>query len=155
MFGGLFMNKFMTSILTLIGCLSIFLSPWKTENKKTEFIYYDNVDYTENIDFYGINGQNINYTATLSNPGDYYEIAFDIKNASQTDVHIESFIIPNNDEYISYELNYINGENIKVGDSLKGGEKVRVKFTVKYNKQIQEKEYSFDSSFQIRYEQNL
>ena len=67
-------------------------------------IYYDNVQYTDNIDFYGVKGLTIQYAGQLSTPGDFYELSFDIVNASNTDVEISQCTYHNSDQYIEYEL---------------------------------------------------
>ena len=116
-------------------------------------IYYDNVKYTDNVLFNSVDGVNIDYSAQLKYPGDYYELYFDIVNSSGYSVEITDCIYNDDDDYIDYELTYENGNEINVGDAIKNGESIRVKYRVFYKKYIIEDNYTFDTSFSILYEQ--
>ena len=116
-------------------------------------IYYDNVDYTDNVAFNKVEGSNLDYSAELVKPGDYYELYFDVVNSTKYDVEITDCIYNDDDEYIDYDLVYENGDKINVGDIIKKGESIRVKYTVLYKEYITEKDYTFDTSFSILYQQ--
>lgn len=118
-------------------------------------IYYDNFKYTDNVIFNGSDGLNIDYTASLSQVGDYYEISFEVINDSSVDVLVSDCSYQDNDSYINYELTYSNGKKIHKGDILKHGEKKQVKYRVLYKNQIEEENYQFDGSFSLNYEQVL
>ena len=118
-------------------------------------IYYDDVEYTDNVAFNNVDGTNIDYSAELVKPGDYYELYFDVVNSTRYNVEITDFIINEDDDYITYELTYDNGEEINVGDVIKKGESIRVKYKVLYKEYIAEPDYTFDTSFSILYEQTI
>lgn len=115
-------------------------------------IYYDNIEYTDNVEFNGTDGSNMDYNAKFQLPGDYYEIYFDVVNSTKYDVEISDLMINEDDEYIDYELSYDNGNKIKVGDIIKKGNSIRLKYKVLY-KELAEKGYTFDTSFTLSYEQ--
>ena len=88
-------------------------------------IYYDNIDYTDNVAFNKVDGVNLDYSAELVKPGDYYELYFDVVNST--------------------------GYNVEITDC----ESVRVKYTVLYKEYIDKQDYTFDTSFSILYEQTI
>lgn len=116
-------------------------------------IYYDNIDYTDNVQFNSVDGVNIDYSVQFSNPGDYYELSFDVVNSTNYNVAISDCIVNNDDDYIAYKLTYDNGNEINTGDVIKRGESVRIKYVVLYKNYINEKNYVFDTSFTVLYEQ--
>ena len=118
-------------------------------------IYYDNIDYTENVAFNKVDGVNLDYSAELVKPGDYYELYFDVVNSTGYNVEITDCVYNEDDEYIDYDLVYENGEKINTGDIIKKGESVRVKYTVLYKEYIDKQDYTFDTSFSILYEQTI
>ena len=118
-------------------------------------IYYDNIDYTENVEFNKVDGVNLDYSAELIKPGDYYELYFDVVNSTGYNVEITDCVYNEDDEYIDYDLVYENGEKINNGDIIKKGESVRVKYTVLYKEYIDKTDYTFDTSFSILYEQTI
>lgn len=116
-------------------------------------IYYDNIDYTDNVVFNKVDGANLDYSAELVKPGDSYELYFDVVNSTSYDVEITDCIYNEDDEYIDYDLVYENGDKINMGDIIKKGDSVRVKYRVLYKEYITEDEYEFDTSFSILYQQ--
>lgn len=118
-------------------------------------IYYDNIDYTDNVAFNKVDGVNLDYSAELVKPGDYYELYFDVVNSTGYNVEITDCVYNEDDEYIDYDLVYENGEKINTGDIIKKGESVRVKYTVLYKEYIDKQDYTFDTSFSILYEQTI
>lgn len=118
-------------------------------------IYYDNIDYTDNVTFNNVDGVNIDYSAQLNKPGDYYELYFDVVNSTGYNVEITDCIYNDDDEYIDYDLVYENGDKINTGDIIKKGESVRVKYKVLYKDYIIGDNYNLDTSFSILYEQTI
>ena len=116
-------------------------------------IYYDKIDYTDNVVFNSVDGVNIDYSASLNQPGDYYELYFDVVNSTSYNVAISECIYNDDDNYIDYELTYEDGKSIKVGDIIGKGESIRIKYRVLYKEYIMEPNYTFDTSFSILYEQ--
>ena len=142
----------------LIGLLAIIIIGYHNLNTNAsdsldKGIYYDNIAYTDNIILDGVNGVTINYSANLVKPGDYYELYFDVVNATNYDVEVTDCIYNSDDDYISYELTYEDGGHINSGDIIKKGEKVRVRYRVLYKTYITEDSYTFDTSFSILYGQ--
>lgn len=127
----------------------------KATAKVVNNIYYDNIKYSDNVEFYGVDGLNIRYTGVLVAPGDSYEISFDVINAADIDVAISQCNYKKNDRFVEYHLTYDNGDLVSVGDILKKGEKRRLKYVVLYKNLIDRDSYEFDSSFYINYEQYL
>jgi hypothetical protein len=127
-----------------------------TTNASDDFtnnIYYDNVDYTDNVLLNSVEGVNIDYSAQLMIPGDYYELYFDVVNKTNYDVKINECIYNEDDDYIDYELTYDDGEVINIGDIIKNGESVRIKYKVLYKNYIDKENYILDTSFSILYGQ--
>lgn len=118
-------------------------------------VYYDNFEYTDNVLFKGADGVNLDYSAELSNPGDYYELDFDVVNSTSYDIAVADLFYNDSDEYIEYELSYEDGSKINNGDVIKAGEVKRVKYKVSYVNAILDDNYEFDSSFSIQYEQAI
>ena len=122
-------------------------------NASDSGIYYDNIEYTDNVIFNGVDGVSIDYTANLVKPGDYYELYFDIVNPTNHNIAITDYICNSDDDYIDYELTYDNGKQIGIGDYIKKGESIRVKYKVLYKNYILEDTYVLDTSFSILYGQ--
>lgn len=137
-------------ILLFMGVLLDFAAE---ENKPKKGIYYDHIQYSDNVVFNRLDGLEIDYSAELTNPGDSYHLDFDVVNDSNVDMKIENLIYPENDSYISYQLKYQNGSVIQPGDIIKKGESVGISYVVSYDHLIDQDEYLFDSSFHIQYEQ--
>lgn len=127
----------------------------KATAKVVQDIYYDNIQYSENVSFYGVDGLNIQYSGELIAPGDSYEISFDVINDASEDVTISQCNYQKNDRFVEYYLTYDNGDLVSVGDILKKGEKRRMKYLVYYKNLIDRDSYEFDSSFYISYEHVL
>lgn len=124
-------------------------------NALNKGVYYDNVKYTDNVIFNKVDGLNIDYEAMLNKPGDFYELNFDVVNSTKYDIEIADYIYNESDEYITYELSYADGTKIKNGDIIKAGENKKLKYKVSYVNPIVEKNYTFDTSFSIQYEQAI
>ena len=116
-------------------------------------IYYDNVSYTDNVVFKSVDGVNLLYSANLIQPGDYYELYFDVVNSTNYNIAITDCVYNSDDEYIKYELTYEDGNKINIGDIIKKGESIRLKYKVLYKKYVTKVDYVFDTSFSILYEQ--
>ena len=124
-------------------------------NALNKGIYYDNVNYTDNVTFNRVDGLNIDYEAELNVPGDFYELNFDVVNSTKYDVEIADYIYNESDKYITYELCYADGKKIKNGDIIKAGETKKLKYKVSYVNPIEDNNYTFDTSFTIQYEQAI
>ena len=157
MYGGSKM-KYIQFFLVCAGIVyCIFFGDYKLVEGDSSLhdIYYDNVQYSDNVKFYGIDGLNINYSGELRSLGDFYEISFDVVNGTGTKIEISKCSYKLSDEYIDYQLTYDDGSQVSVGDILKQGERKRLKYRVLYKNMIQNDVYELDSSFYIRYEQVL
>ena len=116
-------------------------------------VYYDNIKYSDNITFNGVDGTNLDYSAEFNIPGDYYELSFDIVNDTKYDLKITDCILNEDDNYMGYKLTYADGKEVKVGDIIKQGTSKQVKYVVSYNEYIVEDNYQVDTSFYILYGQ--
>ena len=138
----------------LIGLLAIIAFEYHNLSvSSNKGIYYDNIEYTDNVIFDSVNGVNLDYSANLVKPGDYYELYFDVINETGYDVEITDCTYNNDDDYIAYELVYEDGSHIGIGDIIKKGENVRIKYKVLYKNYVTEDSYTFDTSFSILYGQ--
>ena len=124
-------------------------------NNLSKGIYYDNIEYSENVVFNKVDGTNIDYSAQLNVPGDYFELYFDVVNSTNYNVEISDLIYNQNDDYIEYELTYDDGTLISSGDVIKKGESKRLKYKVYYKNLVIEDEYTFNTSFYIYYSQAI
>ena len=140
-------------LLLFVFCSQSFSIDGNRQGKRA--VYYDHFEYTDNVDFHGADGINIDYSAELNVPGDYYEIAFDAINDTSTDVKLSQLSFGESDPFVIYELFYENGEKLHVGDLLKQGETKKIIYRVSYQNKIDIEEYQFDGSFYINYEQFL
>ena len=151
------MNKIISYIMGSIVFCSVFLGDVSNKNHSNVMnsIYYDNIQYTDNVTFYGVNGINLDYDAVLTTPGEFFEVSFDVVNPTDENVEIRECSYQKNDSYLEYDLFYENGEKVKVGDTLLSREKKKVVYRVYYRNRILLENYHFDSSFHIWYEQIL
>ena len=116
-------------------------------------IYYDNIAYTDNVTFNNVDGTNLDYSASLTTLGEYYEVYFDVVNSTKYDIEIADYVYNKDDQYIECNLTYDDDTKIKNGDIIKSGEVKRIKYKAYYKNVIEEDNYTFDSSFNIFYEQ--
>ena len=148
-----YMKVALVGLLVFLGVMFSVFSLDEKGFKSSRGIYYDNIDYTDNVTFNSVDGTSIDYSAQLTKPGDYYEVMFDVVNSTSYDVEIADHIYNKDDDYIEYRLTYDNGKTINNGDVIKSGETRRIKYRVYYKDYILDNNYSFDSSFYIYYEQ--
>ena len=100
-----------------------------------------------------VDGTNIDFNGSLSLPGDYYVLEFDVVNSTSVDVHVSDCFYNKDDDFIKYELTYTDGKKINTGDVLKKGESKGIKYKVSYENPVSVDNYTFDSGFNIDYEQ--
>ena len=118
-------------------------------------IYYDNVSYSDNVTFYGVEGLNLNYSAEMNTVGDSYELCFDVVNGSNVNVKLSDYMIHEEDPYIRYALSYEDGSILALGDILPRKESKRLCYSVLYENPITIDEYQVESSFILHYEQDI
>ena len=142
-------------ILLLIIMISItLLANYNLGNNKNE-IYYDNFRHTNNVELSEVDGFDFDYSATLENVGDYYEIDFDVVNTTDFDIEIDELDIHEDDQYVQYRLAYEDGDLVNVGDKIKNGESKTLRYIVLYKSIVLDEDYHFDSSFNINYKQTF
>ena len=151
---GVFMKYFNIVFITILFFGSVVVGGMSNDQSK-KGIYYDHVESTDNVQIYSVDGVDIDYSAELHNPGEYYELSFTVVNDSSVDVRVEDVFCPSNDSFIEYQLHYSNGNNIDKGDILKKGESREITYRVIYKNMIDSNDYQFDSSFGLQYEQVL
>lgn len=141
----------------IVGLLFLFgINTLKLDNTfDSHRIYYDNVHYSDNVDFYGVEGTYLNYSGSLSYVGDYYELYFDVVNDTGVDVVICDYFLQEDNPYIHYELTYEDGNSIHNGDLLKKNESKTIHYKVLYQKPIEDDQYELDTNFSINFEQNI
>lgn len=148
----IFLNRLIGIIFIMIGIIVIF--NFHLDSNMNE-LYYDNFKYTSNVILSGIDGFNFNYSATLNDVGDYYEIDFDVVNPTGYDMEIDKLDLNDDDKYINYSLIYENGDLVNIGDVIKNGESKTFKYIVFYENKVLEDNYDFDTSFNINYKQHF
>ncbi len=134
---------------------AIFINLFSSDDTNSKGIYYSNFQYTNNVNFLGSHGIQMDYSAELNKIGDFYEISFDVVNDNPYDVEIVDCFYHEDDSYIKYQLSYQDGSSIKNGDILNSGQSKRILYRVSYFNEVDSQDYSFDTSFFINYQQAL
>ena len=148
-------------------------------NKNSWVIYFDDIDIAEDsspvedesekakISKNGVadpTKQNIEFTANLRNPGDFYEFTVYTVNDGTIDAEIESIektiLTEEQQKYLDFEVKYDDGEEIKRCDILKAGTRRLIKAVVKYKEGLAVEDYpsngvSLNFFFKINYSQNI
>lgn len=151
------MNKFIKTVicicLIILGVLyDLYIDDYSSNNSS---VYYDNVVATDNVSINNVEGLNIDFNADLYAVGDYYEVIFDVVNPTSVDMEISQCIYNKDNYYLNSILEYDDGTLVSVGDIVKSGESVRVKYIVSYENELINTDTTIDSSFYIDYEQVL
>ena len=139
------MKRVVLIVLLVVSILFINTSRVDSRNKN---IYYDNFRYTDNVDFKDM----FDYHVNLVNVGDYYEITFDVVNSTDVKYELKNISINEDSEYFNYDLVYLNGKNVNVGDVVNKNSVITLKYRVEYKKQVNKNE-DIDSSFGLEYGQ--
>ena len=139
------MKKVVLILILVVSILFINTSRVDSRNKN---IYYDNFRYTDNVDFKDM----FDYHVDLVNVGDYYEITFDVVNSTDDKYELKNISINEDSEYFNYDLVYLNGKNVNVGDVVNKNSVITLKYRVEYKKQVNKNE-DIDSSFGLEYGQ--
>ncbi len=141
-------------IVSILIFLGVIFSLGASSAHEAKGIYYDNVKYSDNVHFYGVDGLNLKYSGDLAVVGDSYELTFDVVNDSGVDMIITDYYY-NDDPYIKYELSYIDGSTVKTGDILEKDSIKTLRYVVTYENEVLEDNYVIDSSFNIHYDQKV
>lgn len=142
-------------LIIIVAVLGIVFSLGSSYAYSGKGIYYDNVRYSDNVTFYGVDGLNLGFNADLAYLGDSYEVIFDVVNDNNVDMVITDASVHEDDPYISYELTYLDGEKVQVGDILEKNDIKTLKYVVTYVNPVLEDGYEIDSSFNIQYDQKI
>ena len=121
------MKRVVLIVLLVVSILFINTSRVDSRNKN---IYYDNFRYTDNVDFKDM----FDYHVDLVNVGDYYEITFDVVNSTDDKYELKNISINEDSEYFNYDLVYLNGKNVNVGDVVNKNSVITLKYRVEYKK---------------------
>ena len=110
-------------------------------------IYFDNVVVNQNsvnqdLPTISNNDQQVSFTTTINEPGDFYEFSFDVINdgtmdAALTEI-VKSGLTETQEKYLNYTARYYGERNIKVDDILHAGYKERVVVRVEYKYYVDE-----------------
>ena len=97
----------------------------------------------------------VEYEVELSKPGDFYEFTVDAVNDGTIDALVNLVTLTGIDsKYVNYQVTYLNGQNIKIGDALNAGQKETYKVRIEYIKDIGEvpsEDISLTLTFAITY----
>ena len=107
----------------------------------------------------GSDNVSVSFDVVLSNPGEYYGFNLDVVNAGALGAVIESFnktaLTEEQQKYLSYEINYVDGTAISVGDFLAKGESNTISVLISYKENPEEmpntSEQTLNFSFSINY----
>ncbi len=110
------------------------------------------------------NDTTVSFEATLDNPGDFYEFNVDVVNEGTMNAKIDSFeILPvlttEQQNYFNYQVNYVNGNPLQVGDPLLAGDQETLQVVFAY-KELDDltlypnTDQSFEISVTIHYVQD-
>ncbi len=81
-------------------------------------------------------GTIIDFAVDLANQDDYYEFVVEVYNAGIIDAKVSDCIklglSAEQEDYISYDVSYVDGTPITPGDVLEAGDKVKIKVSIKY-----------------------
>lgn len=102
-------------------------------------VSYENVevnsDSVQNVT--NVDEGNIDFDIALENPGDFYEVTFDLVNNSQKDYFIAKIdkgsLTEEQQKYIDYDISYNDGTLLKEQDVIKGNSKEKIKVRISYN----------------------
>ena len=170
-------SALLSSTLKVIGNSKI--------NKNSWIIYFDDIDIAEDsalVDNSNDNAriakngvadptkQNIEFTASLKNPGDFYEFTVWTVNDGSIDAEVESLeksvLTEEQQKYLDFDVTYDDGTLIQNCDILyhkgsdKGPNKRLIKAVVKYKDGLKVEDYPTDGVtlnlyFKINYSQNV
>lgn len=145
--------------LVVIGALitiGVLFQSFSVQSKgSTQGMYYQNVQCSDNVELRKVSGLELDYAASLEGVGDSFDLYFEVVNSNDVDMIIDNYVLQKDDSYINYQLTYQDGSKIKHGDIIKSGEIKKIHYKVLYIKQIDNEDYSFDTSFSINYEQAI
>ena len=170
-------SALLSSTLKIIGYSAIKKNSW--------IIYFDDIDIAEDsapVDNSNDNAriskngvadptkQNIEFTASLKNPGDFYEFTVYTVNDGSIDAEVESLeksvLTEEQQKYLDFDVTYDDGTPIKECDilyhkgSTEGPNKRLVKAVVKYKSGLDVNDYptegvNLNLYFKINYSQNV
>ena len=110
-------------------------------------IYFDNVVVNQNsvnkeLPTISSNDQQVSFTTTINEPGDFYEFSFDVINdgtmvATLTEI-VKTGLTETQEQYLNYTARYYGERDIKVDDILHAGYKEKVIVRVEYKYDVDE-----------------
>ena len=86
-------------------------------------------------------GKTLNFSTTLTTPGDFYEFTVDIVNGGSIDAMIDKVtktpeLTAEQAKYLKYEVSYANGESISTKQTIASGVTMPIKVRVEYRKDL-------------------
>lgn len=86
-------------------------------------------------------GNSLNFSATLTKPGDFYEFTVDVVNGGTIDAMIENVtktpeLTVDQAKFLKYEVSYANGESIANKQAIAAGVTMPIKVRVEYRKDL-------------------
>ena len=105
----------------------------------------------------------VKFNTTLPMPGDYYEFTVTVKNGGSipamiTETGSSTELTTAQKKYMTYDVTYADGSEIKVGDAIRANSSITIKVKVSYKKDVAEADLpttdtTFSSSYTMKYEQ--
>jgi len=152
-----------SSNILINGTTNIRRSEWN--------IHFDNVNVTNGDSLAvvppSINSQGtiISFSINLNKIDDYYELVADVYNEGTIDAKVTDCqkigLSSEQEEYIEYNITYLDGSPINEGDILRAGEREKIKVNVKYLKLLPINEDDLNDlyetvnlAFSVNYTQN-
>ena len=86
-------------------------------------------------------GNTLNFSTTLTTPGDFFEFTVDVVNAGEIDAMIEKVVktpelTAAQAKYLKYEVSYQNGESINSKQNIAAGTTTPLKVRIEYRKDL-------------------
>lgn len=136
------MKKNLFSILVIIGAFCITPMVFANEDKNEINVSFDNLIVNEGSVSNNtiIIGENINFNILLKQPGDYYSFEVDVKNNGINDIQVSNVVkgdlTDKQLQYITYDVTYIDGNKINIGDIISSGEIKKIKVFIQYKENV-------------------
>ena len=127
----------LNTVLKITGNAEVVASSWDI---RLENAVVKNGSVNSNVPTIS-NNTTASFSATLTNPGDYYAFTIDIVNKGSIDAMVDSVeklpsLTSEQAKYLNYIIEYENGENISTRQLVKSNSFVRLKVKIEYRKDL-------------------
>lgn len=128
-----------SSVFSMAGATTLNNSKWN--------LYFENIKITDGSvkatmepTITGSSKSEITYCVNLSVPGEFYEFTVDVTNAGTEDAIVSEVngnrLTSQQEKYLSYEVMYMDGTQVKQYDKLKAGTTEKLRIRLEFKKDI-------------------